>query len=110
MNNKILLAGALCIFSSLVQANESDKSLFTCLDLQQYSVNQDCTSGVIENTKSFKDQQKQLELKLEQPSKNVIATTQFFPEQMLIKVIAQREAEKKSKLVAITTPANNTQS
>lgn len=100
MRIKILLAVVLCIFAGLVQAKGLEKSLFSCLDVEQYSVNQACTSSLIANGKIYQAQQKQFELKLEQVNPNEMATVQFDPEKMLIKVIAQKKLEKKSKLIA----------
>ncbi|MDU0352964.1 hypothetical protein RS130_02610 [Paraglaciecola aquimarina] len=37
---------------------------------------------------------------MEQQNPNEMATVQFHPQQMLIKVIAQRQKERKSKLIA----------
>jgi hypothetical protein len=49
----------------------------------------------------FQNMQRELTLKLEQQSPNVMATTQFFPNKMLIKVIAQKDQEQDTKLFAL---------
>ena len=40
-----------------------------------------------------------MSLKMEQQAPNVLATTQFFPHKMLIKVIAQKQREEDSELL-----------
>ncbi|MGJ8679230.1 hypothetical protein [Paraglaciecola sp.] len=100
MRTKILSVATLCLFSSTVFAKEAPKSMFNCVDLKGYTVDESCTASLISKSETYLAQQKELTLKMEQQNPNVMATVQFDPQQMLIKVIAQKKLESKSKLVA----------
>ncbi|MEP1447973.1 MAG: hypothetical protein ABJK37_17860 [Paraglaciecola sp.] len=106
MRNNILIAAILCVFSTAIfakdAATDAPKSLFNCLNLDSYSVDANCSSSLISTNSEFVASQKELSLKMMQQNPNVMATVQFHPEQMLIKVIAQKEAERevKTKLLA----------
>ncbi|WP_158972458.1 hypothetical protein [Paraglaciecola sp. L3A3] len=100
MYKKIFAVVILCFFSSVVFAKQAPKSLFTCLDLENYSVDASCSSALIAENKNLVTLQQELSVKMEQQNPNVMATVQFHPEKMLIKVIAQKQLAKKTKLLA----------
>jgi hypothetical protein len=93
----IITALSLCAFSA--QAENKQANLFKCVDLENYQVNSQCTASIIDESESFKAMEQQMSLKMEQQAPNVLATTQFFPEKMLIKVIAQKQREEDTELL-----------
>lgn len=102
MRMKLVLTGILLVCSSLAHSEVSQKSMFTCMDMNNYEINGQCTASLIDNNMQFQNMQRELTLKLEQQSPNVMATTQFFPNKMLIKVIAQKDQEQQeAKLFAL---------
>ncbi|NCP66178.1 MAG: hypothetical protein GW763_06540 [Paraglaciecola sp.] len=98
MRNFILIT-ALSLFAVGVQAETKQVNLFKCVDLENYQVNSQCTASIIDASDSFKAMEQQMSLKMEQQAPNVLATTQFFPHKMLIKVIAQKQREEDSELL-----------
>lgn len=91
MRMKPVSIGILLLSSGLAFAEVDTKSMFTCIDLKNYDVNSQCASSLISSKTQFQNMQKEFETKLALQSPNVMATTQFFPNKMLIKVIAQKE-------------------
>lgn len=100
MHIKILFVAILGLCSSAVFAKEAPKNLFNCLDLDKYSVDTNCTSSAISANPKFQVLQKELSLKMEHQNPNAMATVQFNPQKMLIKVIAHNTLENKPKLLA----------
>lgn len=99
MRINLIATGVLLLCSGLAHGEISKKSMFNCVDMNSYVVDGQCTAALIANNDQFQTMQRELTLKLEQQSPNVMATTQFFPNKMLIKVIAQKE-QKEAKLLA----------
>ena len=99
MYKKILAVAILCLCSSSVFADQTPKSLFNCLDLNNFSVDTNCSSSLISKNDNFVTFQKEMSEKMEQQNPNVMATVQFHPEKMLIKVIAQKQLANKTKLL-----------
>ena len=100
MYKKILVVAILCLCASSVFAKQAPKSLFNCLDLDNFSVDTNCSSSLISTSDNFVTFQKEMSNKMEQQNPNVMATVQFHPQKMLIKVIAQKQLENKPKLIA----------
>lgn len=100
MRTKILSVAILCLFSSASFAKDTSKSMFNCIDLKGYTVDQSCTSSLISTNKIYLEQQNKLTLKMEKQNPNVLASVQFNPQEMLIKVIAHKKLENKTKLLA----------
>jgi hypothetical protein len=101
MRINLVAASILLLCAGVAHGEVSQKSMFTCINMTSYAVDSDCTSSLISSNMQFQNMQNELEIKLEQQSPNVMATTQFFPNKMLIKVIAQKEQELENpKLLA----------
>jgi hypothetical protein len=101
MRMKLVVTSILLVCSSLAHSEISQKGMFSCMDMKSYEVNSQCTASLITNNMQFQNMQRELTLKLEQQSPNVMATAQFFPNKMLIKVIAQKDQEQDTKLFAL---------
>jgi hypothetical protein len=99
MRNKWLLAGIVLAVSGFSHAGQTDKSLFNCVNLSQYSVDSQCTAALISEGKQYKAMQQKISVELAEVNPNAFATVQFNPEKMTIKVIAQREEATKDLFV-----------
>lgn len=100
MRIKVILVAILALCSSSAFSKEAPKSLFNCLDLGKYTVDANCTSSSISASPKFQVLQKELSLKMRYQNPNAMATVQFHPEKMLIKVIAHKKLENNPKLIA----------
>lgn len=92
MRKNLVVVSILLACSSLAHSEVSSKSMFNCLDMQNLEVDNQCTSSLIMNNIQFKNMQSDFTQKLEEQG-NAMATTLFFPDKMLIKVIAQKEQD-----------------
>ncbi|MCF2949210.1 hypothetical protein L0668_13905 [Paraglaciecola aquimarina] len=107
MRIKILSVVILYFFSSAIFAKDAPKSMFNCVNLKAYTIDQSCTSSLISTSEKYLTQQKELAFKMEQQNPNAMATVQFDPQQMLIKVIAHKKVEKPAKLLAVVHNSNS---
>lgn len=101
MRKFLVVASVLLLGSSFAHSEETKPSLFSCVDIKNYEIDSQCTSGLISDSKEFQLMQREIATKTLSQDINVIATTQFYPAKMLIKVIAHKEQSEESELVAL---------
>ncbi|WP_340681146.1 pyridine nucleotide transhydrogenase [Paraglaciecola sp.] len=99
-----VVLGALLLSSCFAHGAESKQNLFSCVDVKNYSVDSQCASSLISSNEKFQAMQQDIQLKAEQQNPNVLATVQFYPAKMLIKVSAHREQLDEPALLVMTHP------
>lgn len=100
---KSMLFAMLMLVSALLhaEANQAENNLFKCVDNTQLTLNADCLSTTIENGMQFKSAQSEFNAGLSDLGGNVMATMKFYPEQMLIQIIAHDDSSEFSSLAQV---------
>lgn len=91
MRKILVVASLLVLGSSFAHGEETNKSIFGCVDLANGTVDGQCTASIIESGSQFQLMQRDIEVRTAKQDANMMATTQFYPSKMLIKVIAHKE-------------------
>jgi hypothetical protein len=80
---------------------ETDKSqLFDCMDNETFELNSQCIANNIDSNVAFRDAQTTIINTASESSEYVSATMKFYPEQMLIEIVAHRDALQANRLRA----------
>ncbi|MBE1299560.1 MAG: hypothetical protein GJ680_06600 [Alteromonadaceae bacterium] len=98
---KIMLFAMLTMSSALLHAAEKNNNLFNCVESEKLALNPDCMASKIESNNQFIETMNSFTVEQQDLGGNVMATLRFFPEKMLIEVIAQDEYQKKSQMAAV---------
>ena len=100
-----VVVGALLLSSCFAHGAENKQNLFSCVDVKNYYVDSQCASSLISSNQQFQAMQQDIQLKTQQQDPNVLATVQFYPAKMLIKVSAQKVlVEDEPTLLVMTQP------
>ena len=99
-----VVAGVLLFASCFANGADNKQNLFTCVDVKNYSVDSQCASSLISSSEQFQAMQQDIQFRAEQQNPNVLATVQFYPAKMLIKVSAQKEQLEEPALLAMSQP------
>lgn len=98
---KIMLFAMLTMSSALLHAAEKNNNLFNCVEAEKLALNPDCMASKIERNNQFIETMNSFTVEQQDLGGNVMATLRFFPEKMLIEVIAQDDYQKKSQMAAV---------
>lgn len=101
-----VIIGLSILFSSIAHAEGQQNKLFDCMDAKSFEVNSQCMEAKISQNMQFRDMQQQIATKTSFGGDNVMATMRFFPEQMLIEVVAHRDALTEANLTAMNRKSN----
>ncbi len=85
---------------SIAHAQAEQTKAFDCVDSKTFEVNSQCMASKIGNSIEFRDMQLKIVNNATNNDKNVMATMKFYPKDMLIEVVAHRDALSDKSLSA----------
>ncbi len=91
---KILLFAMLTLVNGVLHAQNDNKNLFSCVDSTKLTLDAACISNKIETNNDFVKVNQDFFIEQQDLGGNVMATLKFYPEKMLIEVIAQDIQDK----------------
>lgn len=85
---------------SIAHAQAEQNKLFDCMDAKSFEVNSQCMSDKISQNMQFRDMQLVITNQANSNDQNVMATMKFYPKDMLIEIVAHRDALSDTSLTA----------
>lgn len=85
---------------SIAHAQAEQTKAFDCVDTKTFEVNSQCMADRIGDNVEFRDMQLKIVNNATNNDKNVMATMKFYPKDMLIEVVAHRDAISDASLSA----------
>lgn len=98
---KIMLFAMLTMFSAFLHAADKNNNLFNCVEAENLALNPDCMATQIEANNQFIETMNSFAIEQQDLGGNVMATLRFFPEKMLIEVIAQDEYQGNNQMAVV---------
>ena len=89
---KLVLMCSLLALSGIAHAESDKPQLFDCMETETFELNAQCIADNISNNVQFREMQQNLNAVAEVNGENALATMKFYPERMLIEIVAQRDA------------------
>ena len=97
---KVVSALVLSTLFGIAHAETEQNQLFDCMDKETFELNSQCIANNIDSNVAFRDAQTKIITTASESSEYVSATMKFYPEKMLIEVVAHRDALQANRLRA----------
>lgn len=100
---KFFISFIALLLSSIAHAEVKQNRLFDCMDASSFEVNSQCVEATISQNMQFRDMQLDIANRASNSSDNVMATIKFYPEDMIIEIVAHRDALAEQDTMAMNT-------
>lgn len=80
---------------TIAHANAQQQKVFDCMNKTSFEVNSQCMASKISQNIEFREMQLNLVDEAVEAQDNAMATMKFYPQQMLIEIVAHRDADKR---------------
>ncbi len=88
---KITASLFILALGATTHANADQTNAFECMDKTSFEIDSQCMSNKISQNMEFRDMEMTIANQASSNDANALATIKFYPQQMLIEVIAHRE-------------------
>lgn len=92
---QIVLIMLFSLFSAILQANEVDnkQNLFKCVDSESLNIDQTCINSSFDANLEMQEQSFTIAGMSDELGENAMATMRFYPDKMLIEVVAHADEQ-----------------